>query len=296
MKTRPVLISLTALLFAGVGFAQTPTPAPAPAAPKAPPKKLAAVKKDEADALKLPVQDNLDAELKLKSLDGREVNARLISAQGEMIRIQRLDDDRRFDIPLSTLDSFSAERVRNWMDRSPTAIQYLLDISTTKRSVDSGKFYTAGRTLEYCDWTYDIKITNRTRNDLNDASVEYRVVYDDDVDIVRTAVAPGKGSNQQEGEAVTLPVLSYNGRAEFATPPVRLHSFKYEMVRQRKEFERDRIVGIWVRVVRKGEIIGEYKSYPAVMENLVWDGATDVQIVDPFKKATEKSEISVLRR
>lgn len=290
MNARLVLINLSALFLTGAVSAQ------APATPKAAPKKLAAVKKDEVAALKLPVQETLETELKLKSLDGREVNARLVSANGEMIRIERLDDERRFDIPLSSLDAYSADRVRTWMERSTTAISYALDITATKRSVDTGKFFTAGRTLEFCDWAYDVRITNRTRNDLTDASVEYRIVYDDDVDIVRTAVAPGKGSNQQEGEAVTLPALTYNGRAEFVTPPVRLHTYKYEMPRAPKEFERDRIVGIWIRILRKGELIGEYQSYPAVMESLVWDGAQDVQVVDPFKKATEKTEISVLKR
>lgn len=290
MNPRPAYSILAALLSLGMAAAADKPPAN----PEA--KKLVAVKKPVAP-LKLPVDPVVvETEMVLKNTDGREMNARLLSASGEMVHVLRLEDEREFDLPITSLDRFSADRVRTWMDRSNEAITYAIDISVTKKPVDSGDFETGGRILEYRDWAYEIKLTNRTRNDLTDASVEYRIVYDDDVDIVRTAVGPGKGSNQQEGEAVSLPTLGYNGRAEFTTAPVRLHSYQYIPLRGPKEFERDRLIGVWVRIVRKDEVIHEFQSYPAVMEGLQWDGSEDIQVIDPFKKSMDRPETTVIKR
>lgn len=223
--------------------------------------------------------------VRLFSRDGRFLDARLLSISGNTVTVERISDARRFDISLETLDEASNRRVQVWMEQDPDAVDFSIGLSAKKRQVESDSFESMGRVMKTSQWVYDVVVTNQSRNELHDAQVEYRIVFNDEVEFVKTAVYPGKGGNQQDGQSVDLPVLAYNGRAEFSTAPLDMNTFEYEPLRGEKEFFRDQVVGIWVRVLRQGKVIAEYQSNAASMHNLVWDGdeETEITVRDSFR-------------
>ncbi|NNE90903.1 MAG: hypothetical protein HKN23_04590 [Verrucomicrobiales bacterium] len=231
-------------------------------------------------------------EMTLVDLQGRSLDARLISANGEVVKIQRLSDDLEFELRLDQLDEVSARRVTNWIERDPDAADYSMKFEVEKRLSESDSFEAGGRSLKTNQWVYDVKLTNVTRNELKGAMLEYRIIFDDKVAFTRTSAFPGKGPKQQEGEEVALPEMGFNDRAEFTTPSVQLHTYEYSPTRGQKDFERDKLLGIWIRITKRGEVIDEFRSNEAVLGDLAWDAEEEleIEVVDSFKKNFEEPE------
>ena len=221
----------------------------------------------------------------LRSVSGQEIEARLLSASGDSITIERVGDGREFVVPLSTFDRYTGERVRHWMDRAPGAVEYSFAVEANRVLVDSSTFTSAGRDLKTAEWSYRVRFTNLTRNELRGAQLDYRIVYDDEVIIDRGVVAPGKGANQQDGQLLDLPDMSFNDEVEFETPPLALHTYEFVPQRGEREFSRDSVKGLWLRVTKNGEILFEYQSHPGAMASLSWDNEekTEIRVTNRFR-------------
>ena len=219
-----------------------------------------------------------DGSVTLRNLDGQEIQAHLLLVVGDSVKIQRVDDAREFVVPIATFDDYTGTQIRNWMDRDPAAVDYSLSISTEKNLVDSSSFETGGRELKTSEWSYRVSVANLSRNALNGAQVEYRVIFDDVVEFARAAVGPGKGGNQQDGQAIDLPEMAFNDEIEFETPPVDLNTYEYAPSRGEREYAKDSIKGIWIRVTKNKKVIAEYQSSPSMMASLSWDNEEDAEI------------------
>ncbi len=251
------------------------------------PLRLAAVKRDVLRAPSAP-----PAGWTLRDDEGREVEANLVSAHGEIVKIQRLDDEREFDVPISMFDSETEQMIRHWIEVDPEAVDYSLELRASREMVDSSEFEIAGRYFKKVEWTYHVTLANQTRNELNDAQIEYRIVFDDNVAITRTTAMPGKGKNQQDGQAVDLPGMQFNDEIEFKTPVIETETYEYKPTRGDRDFLRDEVKGIWIRVVRHGEVIAEYKSNQAAMGDLSWDNEDEIEITitNRFRDSFEEEE------
>lgn len=226
--------------------------------------------------------------VRLYNKDGRHLDARLISATSERVTVQRLTDNQTFDLPMESLDAASVDAVDSWMDRGMEMQPFSLDFQVGKRMVESDSFSVGGRDFKQMKWAYDVVMTNQSRNELNDAVLEYQIFFDDEVQVVRTSASPGKGKNMRDGQDVKLPALAFNGRAEFTTPPVDLQTYEYKPSRGEREFRRDQIVGIWIRVIKEGEVVGEYQSHPS-LKDLPWNEDEEIEIIvrDSFEEQFE---------
>lgn len=225
-----------------------------------------------------------DSTMMLRNGAGQEIKAKLLSAHGDQVRIERVDDGRVFMVHIDAFDEYSGERIRSWIDRDPEAVEFSLAFTATKNLVNSSTFMSAGRDFKFAEWSYRVTVRNLTRNMLSGAQLEYRLVFDDNVEIVRTVVGPGKGANQQEGQLVDLPEMVFNDEIEFDTPPIALHAYEYAPQRGEREYSRDTLKGIWIRVLRNGRIIGEYQSSPS-MGSLSWDNEDkiDIRVTNRFR-------------
>lgn len=228
----------------------------------------------------------------LRDDEGREVKATLLSAHGDTVKIQRADDDREFDVPISMFDLQTENRIRQWIDRDPEAVDYNFDISATKELVGSDEFDLAGRSLRTSKWAYRITIANHSRNDLSDATAEYRIVYDDNIAFARTAAIPGKGKARQDGQAVELPEMNFNDEIEFKTPSVETHTYEFKAAKGPRDFAKDEIKGIWIRILRRGEVIAEFKTNESVMNGYSWDNEDEIEIkvTNKFRDSFEETE------
>ncbi|MEM6279655.1 MAG: hypothetical protein AAF733_09260 [Verrucomicrobiota bacterium] len=227
----------------------------------------------------------------LRDDSGREIQAMLLSAHGDMVKIQRIEDEQEFEVPISMFDPETEGRIRYWIEEDPEAVDFSLDVEASRELVDSSTVELSGRVFTKKEWSFKVVIHNATRNDLNDAEVEYRIIYDDNVNFVRTAPAPGDGDNQQDGQAVDLPTMTFNDEIEFNTPVVEMDTYEFEPSRGAREYIKDEIKGIWIRVIRHDEIIAEYKSNEAAMGSLSWDNEDEfeIKITNRFRESFEET-------
>ena len=280
MKRNPHPVHLSVAITAGLALASILAGGPCRSAnaeeKKNPVRKAVAVVAVDKRILHAP--STADGSVTLRNVDGQEIQARLLSVIGDSVRIQRVDDQREFVVPVASFDEYTAAQIHQWMDRDPGAVDYSLSISTEKNLVDSSSFETGGRELKTSKWSYRVSVANLSRNALNGARIEYRVIFDDEVEFARAAVGPGKGGNQQDGQAVDLPDMAFNDEVEFETPPVDLNTYEYAPSRGEREYAKDSIKGIWIRITRNGKVIAEYQSSPSMMASLSWDNEDDVEI------------------
>lgn len=243
-----------------------------------------AVEAARLEALKVAARDRQDtdgafyeAPLRLYDLEGRLLEARLLSAAGDVITVERGADQKQFQIPLENFHHSSRKYIDLWLARDTAAIDYSIGFVARKRMLDDSDYETSERTLTTAKWVYDIELTNRTRNVVHGTQIEYRIFFEDEVMFLRTTAYPGKG-RQEEGESVKLPDLGFNSRAEFTTPPVELDTYRYDPARGDKEYRKDHIIGIWLRVLKNDEVIAEHRSNEVVMKDFAWDGEDSVEI------------------
>jgi len=291
MKRNPHPVHLSAELTSGLALALILAGGLSPSARAGDEKKP--VRKDVAviDKRVMNAPSAVDGSVTLRNVDGQEIQARLLSVTGDSVKIQRVDDQREFVVPISTFDDYTGAQIRNWMERDPGAIDYSLSVSTEKNLVDSSSFETGGRELKTSKWSYRVTVANLSRNELNGAKIEYRIIFDDEVEFARAAVGPGKGGNQQDGQAIDLPEMAFNDEIEFETPPVDLNTYEYAPSRGEREYAKDSIKGIWIKVTRNGQVISEYQSSPSMMASLSWDNEDDaeIRITNHFRDALGSS-------
>ncbi len=224
--------------------------------------------------------------LRLYDREGRLIEARLISATGDVITVERTSDQREFQIDLENFHDTSQHYINLWLERDVEAIDYSFSIIARKRLIDSSDYNMPSRVLTTSKWAYDVELTNRTRNELKGAEIEYRIFYEDEIYFLRTTPYPGKGM-QRDGESVKLPDMGFNAFGQFTTPPVELDTYRYDPTRGEREYRKDKLVGIWLRLVKNGEVITEYKSNPTVMSDFAWDDEDELEIIVTDRFAEE---------
>ena len=224
--------------------------------------------------------------LRLYDREGRLIEARLISATGDMITVERISDNREFQIDLANFHDTSQRYINLWLERDVEAIDYSFSIIARKRLIDSSDYNMPYRVLTTSKWAYDVELTNRTRNELKGAEIEFRIFYEDEIYFLRTTPYPGKGM-QRDGESVKLPDMGFNAFGKFTTPAVELDTYRYDPTKGEREYRKDKLIGIWLRLVKNGEVVAEYKSNPTVMSDFSWDDEDELEITITDRFAEE---------
>ena len=224
--------------------------------------------------------------IRLYDREGRLIEARLMSATGDVITVERISDHREFQINLEDFHDASQRYINLWLERDGKAIDYSFSLIARKRLVDSSDYNMPYKVLTTSKWAYDVEITNRTRNELKGAKVEYRIFFEDEIYFLRTTPYPGKGI-LRDGDSVKLPDMGYNAFGKFSTPPVELDTYRYDPKRGEREYRKDKLLGIWVRLVKNDDVIAEFKSNPTAMHALAWEEEDELEIMITDRFADE---------
>ncbi len=98
--------------------------------------------------------------------------------------------------------------------------------------------------------------------------------------------------NQQDGQAVDLPDMNFNDEIGFDTHTVETHTYEYKPTKGQRDYLRNEIKGVWIRVVRHGDVIAEHKSNEVPMNYLSWDNEdkVEIRITNKFRGSFDDSE------
>lgn len=145
-----------------------------------------------------------------------------------------------------------------------------LEITANKRKMDSKKQVTESSTMTSERWAYKTTLTNKTFKPIQGLKVDYRIYIEKDSfkDVPPKLIAtPG---------STTIASLDANRKFTFETDSVEI---KMSTLRSGwdwtgnnpKEKSEDEVVGIWIRVMRNGELVAEYMKPTTLKNKAKWE-------------------------
>lgn len=212
------------------------------------------------------------------SRDGREITAEVAGVSGAEVDL--VVNGRNYTVPLDSLSASDQEYVREWAKANKTyAFVYLADEvqDLSKRSVTRDKM----SKTELASWNYAVRITNRTRENLENLIVKYNVVIRQTTD---HDGAKNESSETQSG-SVVIPTLKPGHPFSFATIATELSSKEWEVpktvfvnkngkpveVTVLAEHSDVHILdGVWIKIYLGERMIGEWKSEGKMIKDAQW--------------------------
>lgn len=201
-------------------------------------------------------------------LEGRKIEAELLEANKTDVRIRR-DDGRVFDLQRSRLIQADQDYIDEWLRERAFAFGGI-DISTWRIRKGSKRSEAKSTTNIEEDWCYKITITNNSRADLGNLSIEYRVYYRED------AIRKTKESHSvlhDDGKA-SIGLLAARDEVQLETNAIVLDveqlkiGWKHRGTGKRRV--EDSLEGIRLRIFSNGELLKEYASPTNLPEKFSW--------------------------
>ncbi len=199
---------------------------------------------------------------------GRTIVAEIMEASDDTVRVRR-EDGRVFAIALENLSADDRTFVEAWRHRRAFAMGGL-EVTTHRVRLDSDRKQIRPRTRKTENWCYKVTIANHSQADLSGLTIEYRVFYVADSAKAEHDELP---LERKRGRA-TLRRLAAGADAEVQTTGVALQIIQlkpgYRYIGTSKRRVEDKLAGIWVRVLRNGEILREFADPSTLVASEPW--------------------------
>jgi hypothetical protein len=145
---------------------------------------------------------------------------------------------------------------------APLNFQVLCD----KKRFDVERGTTVSTKVSKEQWGYGVTIENKTFKPQDNLEVEYRQYVLDDV-------ATGKPKLKSYPAKTTIAALPSGGKFKFDTTPVDIEKeeMKANYSRAGKEKVKDTLSGLWLRIMKDGQMIYEFQSPPDLKNKAKWE-------------------------
>jgi hypothetical protein len=103
-------------------------------------------------------------------LQGRKLDAEILSAGGGQVTLKRVTDGRSFNVPVTTFTEADQKIIAEW---SAANTKYNFEVTYTKKKLNEVKRKSNNVTYEDETWIYKINIKNRLPTAVGDLRVDY---------------------------------------------------------------------------------------------------------------------------
>lgn len=199
---------------------------------------------------------------------GRTMEAEIMDATETTVQVRRTDG-RVFVIALEKLSDDDRTFIATWRTQRALAFGGIA-VTAHRVRLDSEREQTRSSTKKSEEWCYKLSIANKSRLDLADLTVEYRVFYIDDTAKAdrdelplkrksgRTALARLAAGETTEVQTITVPLEI-----------VVLKPGHHYTGTNRNRVE-DTLAGIWVRIRRGNEVLSEFADPTTLIKTEPW--------------------------
>lgn len=204
------------------------------------------------------------------SSNGQTMDAELVSHRGGKIKLRRADG-REFEVAPNVFSTDDQLFIKEWMDKNPETVNYAFRLSADKEKTEGRTQDLGYKRVKNEKWAFRMKITNLSRDTVNNLKVKYRMFYTNEADGEYSAsdLAPLKMS---QGEASLKADLAYNRTMEFLTKTVNLDFVDYDGAGSRYK---DTLEGCLVRIEdAEGNVVADWKNETTRMKEKTWDNTT----------------------
>ena len=180
-------------------------------------------------------------------LQGRKLDAEIISASAGQVTLKRNSDGRMFsNVPANSFSEADQKFIADW---AAANINYNLEVSYTKKKISETKKKMNNTTYEQEVWVYKINVKNRLPVALSDLRVDYWCFRREDG-------GKGKGAARLETSGTTtIPFLAGSGTVTVDTSEIILNKQKLDAgfyyTNGARDIQADGMGGLAVRVFDK---------------------------------------------
>ncbi|MBE7493955.1 MAG: hypothetical protein HS117_03320 [Verrucomicrobiaceae bacterium] len=181
-------------------------------------------------------------------LQGRKIEAEIISATATQATLKRAADNRLINVPVT---AFSDADQKFIQDFALANQKYSFEVAYTKKKLDAAKQRSGPETFITERWAYRIDLKNRVPADLADLRVDYWLFMKGDE-------GKGKGSARvQSSGSQKLALVKGSTTTSFETSPIELSKTKldggYYYTDGSRQNYGDAVGGIAIRVFDKND-------------------------------------------
>jgi hypothetical protein len=139
-------------------------------------------------------------------------------------------------------------------------------VSCDKKRFDVERGTTMSTKTSREQWGYNVTIESKIFKPLENLEVQYRQYVLDDV-------VSGKPKLKSHTGKTTIAAMTAGGKFTFDTDPVDLEreEMKANWSRSGKQKTKDTLSGLWLRIVKDGEVIYEFQSPPELKSKVKWE-------------------------
>jgi len=212
------------------------------------------------------------------SKNGQQISAVLldVSADRKLMTIRR-DDGQQFQTEITSLSLDDQQFVKDWLKNRPVTANYRLEVEIRRKQGSARRqsvFSTM--TLEDRSYEFEISVRNLARETIENATLEYLLVLDDQVTPVESAeqglsysLARREGENHHRLSAsVPIPPLAFNRENVVTTKSVDVH----RLLSSSGVFREDQLIGLRLRILAPdGSVIEEASSGGGAIDRPAWE-------------------------
>lgn len=194
-------------------------------------------------------------------LQGRKLEAEIVSAAAGQVTLKRAADGRVFAVPATTFTAADQQFITEWADDNT---KYSFEVTYTKKKLNQTRRKEGPVTIEDETWIYKINIKNRQPITVGDLRVDYWCFRREDS-------GKGKGSARIETSGSSkLAAVAGSGTATLDTTEIILHKQElgggYYWANGDSAIQSDGMGGLVVRIFdRKGREVYQWATKEDLM-------------------------------
>lgn len=218
------------------------------------------------------------------SRNGSTMEAELVSHKEGKVTIRR-DDGKDFEVEPSIFCQKDEDFIRKWMSTRPETVIYNFAIEADKKKVDGEKRNYGYKTVKNELWSYQIRISNNSKDTVSDLEIHYRVFYTNSAD-GSYGTSDDSPMKMVEGAEKLRQELEYNNDILLTTRAVPIDMVDYRYGGSRYK---DELKGCLVRILDpQGEVVCDWVSPAVSMKGKTWENTGP-------KSVREGGSINVIR-
>lgn len=191
-------------------------------------------------------------------VEGRTIEAEVLEADKTVVQIRR-DDGRVFELNRSRLIEADQQFIDEWIRKRAFAFGDL-EVSAWRVRKGAERSETKSTKDFVEEWCYTVSISNKSRADFNNLSVDYRVYYRED----SIRKSDKKPPLQYDAGRIQIGRLASRNEVQLDTSVIALDvsqlkiGWKHRGTGKRRT--EDSLEGIWLRIFSDGDLVKEYSN------------------------------------
>jgi hypothetical protein len=217
-----------------------------------------------------------------KNAAGKELLAEAVSHDGSGSVQLKLSDGKLVQVKSSSLSPDDQKYLEEWMKANPPKVNYQFEIKASPKKVSGTRSNVGGyKNVKNELWTYEVSISNRSRQTVSGLKADFRVFVIDAAD-GRFAKSEGTTEGFVSGSAAFKKELRFNEAFEFTTGETKIDKVTYDWYSSRDESYKDALRGLMIRIKdAAGNVVYEYVSSNVSLKGKTWDSIPASREIKP---------------